>query len=207
MRFAVLPRLTFLLALASAVAACDNVTTVDAEDSARVRVFLTDAPSDYIASAMITVSHVYLVGSADDDAAESERIDVFNDPDSPREFDLMTLRDGVVAEVGTAAVPAGAYKQLRLVVDAATVTLAEGYEFAGGGQQMILKVPSGMTSGIKVQLDRDVEASEGAVSELVVDFDVDQNFRLQGNPETPAGIRGVLFTPVLKEFSRAQKSG
>jgi hypothetical protein len=38
-----------------------------------------------------------------------------------------------------------------------------------------------------------------------VDFDVDDNFVLQGNPETPAGIHGVLFTPVLKEKVRTEE--
>lgn len=196
-------RLAVIPVLILGAAACENATTVDSDSSARVRVFLTDAPSDYIQSAMVTVSHVYLVGSAEEPTAD-ERIDVFHDPDNPKVFDLMTLRDGVVAEVATAAVPAGAYKQLRLVVDDAKVTLAEGYEFADGGTEMTLKVPSGSTSGIKVQLARDVEASEGAVAELVVDFDIDQNFKLQGNPDTPAGIKGILFTPVLKELSRSQ---
>jgi hypothetical protein len=35
-----------------------------------------------------------------------------------------------------------------------------------------------------------------------VDFDVSQNFVIQGNPETPAGIHGILFTPVLRAIVR-----
>jgi hypothetical protein len=33
---------------------------------------------------------------------------------------------------------------------------------------------------------------------LVVDFDVSRSFVLQGNPETPAGVRGVIFTPTIR---------
>ena len=42
---------------------------------------------------------------------------------------------------------------------------------------------------------------------VLVDFDVNENFRLQGNPETPAGLQGILFTPVLKEKSRTVDEG
>ena len=37
---------------------------------------------------------------------------------------------------------------------------------------------------------------------LVVDFDVSQNFVVQGNPNTPAGINGILFTPSLRAIVR-----
>ena len=32
---------------------------------------------------------------------------------------------------------------------------------------------------------------------LLVDFDVDESFVIQGDPETPAGIYGALFTPTI----------
>ena len=37
---------------------------------------------------------------------------------------------------------------------------------------------------------------------FVVDFDVEQNFVIQGDPDTPAGIQGVLFTPNLRAVVR-----
>jgi hypothetical protein len=52
------------------------------------------------------------------------------------------------------------------------------------------------------ELAEPIEAEEGEETTLVVDFDVDQNFVIQGNPETPAGIIGMLFTPVLQELRR-----
>ena len=38
----------------------------------------------------------------------------------------------------------------------------------------------------------------GGETVLVVDFDVNQSFVIQGNPNTPAGINGVLFKPTLR---------
>ena len=61
-------------------------------------------------------------------------------------------------------------------------------------------------SGIKVQLAEPLSAESGMVTIVVVDFDVNDNFKLQGNPDTPAGIKGILFTPVLKEKSRDMES-
>lgn len=38
----------------------------------------------------------------------------------------------------------------------------------------------------------------GSETTLVLDFDVGRNFVIQGNPYTPAGIKGVLFTPLVR---------
>ena len=70
---------------------------------------------------------------------------------------------------------------------------------------MPLTIPSGAQTGIKLNLSAgDVEGTEGTIEivpgemVLVVDFDVNQSFRLQGNPDTPAGINGVSFQPTLR---------
>jgi len=183
--------------------ACNDST--GPEGAARVQIRLTDAPSDYIASAEIWVSAVYLQ-RADDDEEGDPRVFLFDDSDNPKHYDLMLLRDGVTADLTEATdVEEGTYGQLRLVVDSAFVTLIEGVEFNAGGNTAMLKVPSGSSSGIKVLLEEPVAAEEGETVVLLVDFDVDDNFRLQGNPETPAGLSGILFTPVLKEKSRTEE--
>lgn len=191
-----------IAALGIGLAACAESAT-GPEDSARVRILLTDAPSDYIESADIWVSAVYLQRRDDDDAEGDPRVYLFDDAENPQSYDLMLLRDGITADLtGDVDLEPGAYGQLRLIVDSAFVTLKEGYAFNDGSTTARLKVPSGAQSGIKVQLNDEIEASEGETVDLVVDFDVDDNFKLQGNPETPAGIHGILFTPVLKEKER-----
>ncbi len=98
--------------------------------------------------------------------------------------------------------PEGSYGRLLLVVDEALVTLREGFGFRDGSTEKALKVPGGQQSGLKVKLAEVILAEAGTTTIVTVDFDVDQNFRLQGNPESPAGIQGVLFTPNLKELKR-----
>ena len=205
-----------LLVVPFLAAGCGDDGALDG--NAEVRVLVTDAPSDYIAAADIWVSAVYLQGGAmDDDDLDDDGVDdgadddvpgrvfLFDDPENPKRFDLLLLRDGITEDLtGYTDVEPGSYGQLRLVVDSAVVTLAEGYAFRDGGSTSSLMVPSGSSSGIKVQLDEPVEVDTGEEVTIVVDFDVDRNFVIQGNPETPAGIQGVLFTPLLQEISREE---
>ena len=190
--------------LALHVQACSSDPSGPGEGESRIQILVTDAPSDYIAEAVIWVSHVYLQGGGEDNAP---RVDLFNDPENPVSFDLLELQDGVTADLTPPVdVDASTYRQLRIIVDSARVTLIDGMTFNDGTTSKLLFVPSGSQSGIKVTLLAAIEADEGEETTLVVDFDVDQNFVIQGNPETPAGINGILFTPVLRELRREDSS-
>lgn len=213
-------------ALAVTGGACSDDDGTDVTLGGGVRVRLTDAPSDYVAEARVWISHVYLQRDDDldddgiddeagddqvDDEAEREgRYDLFFDPADPLVYDLMLLRDGVEADLAESdVVPDGAWEQLRLVVDSAVVVLAEGYTFEDGGSEAVLKIPSGSSSGIKVQLGEPLEPAEGETVEILVDFDVNRNFRLTGPPpgNNDGRIRGMLFTPVLQEVGRQEITG
>ena len=192
--------------LAAGVSACSDITGVPTSNvqvlltGAQVR--LTAAPSDMIASAEVWISHVYLQGGGDDTADETGRVDLFNDPKAPLHFDLLTLQDGITADLtGLVEVEAELYQGLRLVVDRTRVTLVEGLELVDGTNTATLMVPSGSQSGIKVKLNDEIDAADGESMTLTVDFDVDRNFVIQGGRGQSA-IRGILFTPVLLELGR-----
>jgi hypothetical protein len=51
-------------------------------------------------------------------------------------------------------------------------------------------------------LNEPITMEAGQLVVVLVDFDVDQNFVIQANPETAAGIQGMLFTPFLREMRR-----
>lgn len=195
-----------LLALLPLVGACEDGTSAD---NARVHIQMTDAPSDMIQSAEIWVSRVYLQGgpghAADTaDASTGGRVDLFNNPARPFRVDLLLLRAGLVANLtDSVSVPAGDYKQLRIVVDSAKVTLKAGFKFEDGTTTMSLKIPSGSSSGVKVHLSSAVAAAEGSVLTLLVDVDVNDNFVIQASPNSPTSIRSITFKPVIKEKSRA----
>lgn len=164
---------------------------------------LTDAPSDLFSRAVVWIGAVEAVPVDGPPVVMSEE---------GGEFDLLTLRDGVTATLASLSVEATSYEQVRFVVDSAEVGLADGLTFSNGDTAQSLQVPSG-----KLRLNlgseegeeedagsdeesgsEDVEVEEGAETTLVLDFDVDRSFVLQGNPDTPAGLKGVLLKPVLR---------
>jgi hypothetical protein len=169
---------------------------------ARVQVLLTDAPADYLAVAEVCISQVYLQPG---EGEESPRTVLWDKGEGDAQcFDLLELQGVSAAITPSVEVAAGTYEQLRLIVESASVTLAEGYTFADGVETtMDLSVPSGAETGIKVQLLESVHAEATELTEITVDADVNQNFVIQGDPDTPAGIQGVLFTPHLVQIEVA----
>jgi hypothetical protein len=195
--------LTFLRRLAApvaalALAACSGTTDAPA-GMAHITVQLTDAPSVEFDSAVVEIGRVTLIPVEGDPIVITEE---------GGRFDLLDLQNGVTATLGDEIIPAGDYSELRLVVTSAYVGLADPYAFENGDTESSLKVPSGAQSGIKVKLrsmDADTMVPFVSIDEnvvLVVDFDVHQNFKTQGNFDTPAGLKGVLFTPVLRAVVR-----
>lgn len=212
------------LATTAVLGACDDAT--GPEEPARIQVLLTDAPSDMLDSAHVWISQVYVTGAGEEEAesvpdpdpvepetggpapaaaqeGEPGRVFLFDDPASPRRYDLLELRDGVTADLtGEVEVDLTTYSGLRLVVDSARITLAEGYTFEDGSRQAAFKVPSGSQSGIKVKLNDILDADAGETLVVTVDFDVDRNFVIQMGQEV-GQVRKVLFTPRLQEMARS----
>lgn len=180
--------------LAAGLAACDG--GVGLGRNARLTVALTDAPSDYFASATVDIGEIEIVPAGD-----GPPIMLTDDGGT---HDLLDLEGDVTADLATLDIDPGSYVQLRLKVEGAGVELANDLEFADGSTARNLFVPSGAQTGVKVNL-RSADGEDAAGLEitpgetiLVVDIDVSQNFVIQGDPDTPAGIKGVLFTPLLR---------
>lgn len=182
--YTMLRSLTAAFALA-ALTSCD----LAAPQFGTVNLYLTDAPAAELASAQVWISRAYLVKAGN---AEDEPFVTLVEEE--QEYDLLTLQNGVTALLGSATIPTGAYHQLRLVVDSARITLADGVTFADGDGTKTLFVPSGMQTGIKVNFEGNLVIGEGD-NDVVVDFPVDQNFVFLGPPTTPLN---VLFTPTLQ---------
>jgi len=106
-------------------------------------------------------------------------------------YNLLDLQNGVTADLVEIDVPAGEYDLIRLYVSEAGIVLTDETPFD-------LTIPSGAQTGIKVFLDPPITVVGGLTSELLLDFDVSQSFVVQGNPDTPAGINGFHFKPVIR---------
>ncbi|HET9982758.1 MAG TPA: DUF4382 domain-containing protein [Longimicrobiales bacterium] len=163
------------------LAACENGN--DVAGDGKVSLFLTDAPGDSIAAAVVTVTDVYLQ-SGSDTLSESSRVHLFT---GERTVDLLTLRDSLSALVQNQTVPAGSYGQLRLVVTGAYVETGSGAIYAtsptyaglpsGAQVSGALQAPSYAQSGLKIVLPGgSLQVGEGENVQLVLDFDVAQSF-------------------------------
>jgi hypothetical protein len=188
--------------LAATLAACGD--TVGVGGVARVEVHLTDAPIDYIAEAMVDIGEVILVP-----ADEGDHV-VLSEDGTDGPVNLLDLQDAATTLLADAEVEAASYAQLRLIVESASVTLADGYEFNDGSTEKELFVPSGAQTGIKLILgpaegdadeDGGLDVNDDVV--LVLDFDVSRSFVIQGNPNTPAGIFGMHFKPTIRVVADA----
>lgn len=181
-----------VLALVGATACSDSTGA----GNARLTVVLSDAPHPYFESVAVSLGTVEIIPTSGPPVTVT---------DARGDFDLLTLQDGVTATLGSIDVPPANYRQLRMVVTAASVTLKDGLQFVDGSVNEDLVVPSGALTGIKINLDDADGVVDGAGVEirsgetiLVVDFDVTQNFKIQGAVGTPAEIQRVIFTPLLR---------
>jgi hypothetical protein len=181
------------LSLALGAAACGEGTGLG---DASLRVLLTDAPSDYVGSAFVDIGAVELIGAGAPVTLTTDGTDGF--------VDLLDLQGTATLLLADADIPAGDYAQLRLIVESARVVLAEGYEFNDGTTAKDLMVPSGAQTGIKLNLaGSGGEDGSGPVTiaggetVLVLDFDVNQSFVLQGQPGS-GGFTSVIFTPTIR---------
>lgn len=171
-----------------------------------LRVAMTDAPSCGYDHVYVTVEkvRVHQSGTASDADAGWSEITL-----SPaKQMDLLALSNGVLEELGTTALPAGHYSQIRLVLASnsgtGTTSLANSVQ-PTGGTLTALTTPSGQQSGLKLQAHFDVAA--GQMADLVLDFDACKSIVTAGNsgkyilkpvisvlPRVLAGIEGYVTT-------------
>lgn len=154
----------------------------------------TPMSAEQVAMAEIWVSRIYLVGGGDG------HVDLFvaDEENGTLYLNLMELHEGVEVELTDAVpVPEDRYGQLRLVVDEALVTLAEGYTFSDGSNERVATVPSGF---LRVNLNSDLVIEGGEEIVVLADFDVSRSFVFQGPPAAPLGvnIKPVLFQEVAR---------
>lgn len=134
----------------------------------QVQVLLTDAPGDFEA-VWVTIASVEI------EAADGW----LTLTDQAQRFDLLTLQNDVTAALGEAALAPGAYGQLRLIVDEASVVV--------DGVESPLAIASGAQTGIKINLDATLEPD--TTYALTLDYDAHKSVKTTG--------QGYLMTPVI----------
>ena len=167
----------FCLLVLALVCGCDDQGTNPGR--ATMRVFVTDAVGLYDA-VNITFTEV----SAHIDG---QWITISNQTQT---VNLLEWNNGNVLMLGQADVQAGTYTQIRLQIASAEVVL--------NGVRFDMTVPSGGTSGLKLNTKFDVVA--GSTYDVVLDFDADRSVVTTGLPLNPSGFK---LKPVIRAIARA----
>lgn len=170
------------------------------ERTGRIIIKITDSPFpiDFIEDASVTVTKVEMrhvedeVGSEEEEEGEengSNRfLTLFEGSES---FNLLELRNGMMAAFIDLEIPVGDYDLIRIYVEDASISVIENGTYS-------VKVPSGSQTGVKVFIKPSLTIAGGLTSELILDFSLDKSFVLKGNMSTPAGIKGFNFKPVIR---------
>lgn len=162
-----------------------------------MRVSMTDAPACGYDHVWVTVQSVR-VTTQDQDAGWEE---ILVDPQTGgRRIDLLELRNGDTTLLGEKQLPAGTYRQIRLVLaeNNASNPLANAVQ-PSGMAIVPLETPSAQQSGLKVQINAAVPESQ--VAHVLLDFDACSSVH-------PAGGSGkFILRPVLSASLLLENAG
>ena len=155
------------------------------EGMARVNVFLVDAPADYDA-VWVEVLGVEILPKGENEDNGSAWINLANEASEDNMINLLELTGGNSANLGEVEVPAGEISQIRLL-------LGDNNYLIQGDNQIELKTPSAQQSGLKIKVDKPLQA--GISYDLVIDFDA-------GRSVVKAGNSGqYILKPVLRAIA------
>lgn len=135
---------------------CNAEGEMSSKGTANVKV--TDAAVDFenVTGVFLSVSEVRL--------SQGNEIEVVETFDEPVTFDVMAYQNGEAFELGEGEVDAGSYNGIRLILTDDSYILFED------GTTESLNVPSGTSSGYKIQGEFDIQAL--AYEDIVVDIDL-----------------------------------
>jgi len=151
----------------------DDDSNLTTEAKANMTVRMTDAPGDYD-EVNIDVQDVQIKVEADtetDAEIDADGWVSLNDVQTGV-YDLLELTGGVTQILADSEVPAGYVSQMRLILGTQNTVVVNG-------ESKPLNTPSAQQSGLKLQLNKQLE--EGENYAFLLDFDVEESIVAQGN--------------------------
>jgi hypothetical protein len=181
----------------------------------QLRVALTDAPGCGYDHVDVTVERLRVHRSAAATDAETGWIEI--PMAGPKAIDLLTLNNGVIAELGQATLLAGQYEQIRLVLAPNRGNTVANSVTPRGMAAQPLDTPSGTQSGIK--LTHGFTVAPDQLTDLLIDVDACKSIVERGDgtyglkpviavmPRTGSGIAGLVDSTLTDVTVTAQKDG
>lgn len=178
------------------VTACNENDDSAKAGKGTVVIKLTDAPFpvSLVDQALVTIDKIEIRSTVEVENAKGETENetlytvLF---EGEKVVDLLDLQNGITTDLLSMDIDAGSYDLIRMHVTSSEVILKDGTSFD-------LKIPSGSASGLKIKIAPELVIESGVESEVLLDFDVSKSFMVQGNMNTPAGIKGFMFKPVIR---------
>lgn len=170
------------LASATILAACGGGSgSGPSGDSGTLKVRMTDSPACGYDNVWVTVTKVRVHRSETAGDSDTGWSEILVDPAaSGGRIDLLELQNGVLADLGQTALPAGHYSQIHLVLaDNKDVANANQLVLSASKERVLLDTPSAQQSGLKLKHGFDVEPNTEA--DLVLDFDACRSIVKAGN--------------------------
>ncbi len=176
-----------LLFAAAGFTACSS--DEDAAGSARMEVRMTDAPGDY-QEVNVDIQSVQVHRNANDDESGWVTLDNIR----PGVYNLLDFANGKDTLLASANLPVGRISQIRLVLGN-----NNSLKLKGENTTRPLNTPSGQTSGVKLQINADLEADVTYV--VLLDFDAPKSV-------VPRGNSGQYnLKPVIRTITKAVAGG
>lgn len=168
--------------------ACDSLDRDESisEGMARVNVFLVDAPAAFD-EVWVEVVAVEILPKGGREENESAWLNLPYERNNGK-INLLTLTGGNSENLGAIEVPAGEISQIRLI-------LGNDNYIISNGQRLNLTTPSAQQSGLKLKVDKPIQA--GISYDLVIDFDVARSIVRAGNSGQ------FILRPVLRVVAEA----
>ena len=165
-------------ALSLSLLACGGSGGDGSTPNGTLRLALTDAPACGYEAVNVSVERIRVHHSSDADVSDGGWSDLVLNP--ARRIDLLTLQNGVLSELGEMPLQPGHYQQMRLVLSSGSnANLMANSVVPSGQAERTLETPSGLQTGLKMNIDLTVEASQRA--DLVLDFDACKSVVRAGN--------------------------
>ncbi len=172
----ILKYILFIIASTLVFLGCDQSSNTDL---GTLRVLLTDAPANYDA-VYIDVQEVRIHRNSDAEDNDGGWITINTEP---MIVDLLELTNGRYKILGEEELEPGRYNQLRLI-------LGDENSVVIDGQSHSLTTPSAQQSGLKLQINADIDG--GQMYTLLLDFDASRSL-------VHAGASGqILLKPVIR---------
>ena len=179
-------KIPFVLLLAVSVVfmGCNSGTNADG-DTGTMEVLLHDAPANYD-EVNVFIERVEVNNSENDDEGWVE----LNSPQQT--YDLLELTNGATEVLGSAELPVGTYEQIRLILS------SDGHSVVVDGEEHSMFVPSGAQTGVKLNVNAEIEPD--ITYTLLLDFDAARSVVVRGNQQSG---EDYLLKPVISASNEA----